>query len=302
MNKISLFLALLLLNSALVNAKEQLTCFANDMTSANWKQHINDSFKAPRLSPSTLTFQLLSCLHSPAPSVRDDIGYMGIATLIRSGQVEIKMLRKAFNQLMTDISANKANKEGVYIPFAILALSEIVRADRISPFLTKQQRSDIIDTIDLHLKNLNDYRGFSDQDGWRHHVAHSADVLLQLSLNDMINEEQLRQMGQIILRSIRPNTVHFYHFNEPKRLARAMAYILMRQEVTMSHWRAELEKAIKPQGLSSWGETYKSQAGLAQQHNVYAFFSALTSYISYQENARLTELAAEVATLTRTIG
>ncbi len=302
MHKIILLLASAYVCAGQVQAFEPSICFANKMTTASWNQDISDSFNTSRLPPSTLITQLLSCLHAPDPSVRDDIGYMGLATLIRSEQVEIKLLRQAFNQLLMDISAAKDNDEGVYIPFAILALSEVIRADRITPYLTSQQRSDVINTIDLHLKNLNDYRGFDDQDGWRHHVAHSADVLLQMAVNEKISAEHLQQMGDIILRSIRANSMHFYHFNEPKRLARAMTYILMREEVAMTHWQAEIARAIKPQGFANWGETYKSEAALAQQHNVYAFFSALTTYISYQENARLTELAPKVAELARTIG
>src|SRR5258705_220852 len=78
------------------------------------------------------------------------------------------------------------------------------------------------------LLGVTDRRGFDATQGWRHGVAHGADLLLQLGLNPALSAAQLDAIVQAIASQVAPAGEHFYVYGEPERLARPIAYIAKR--------------------------------------------------------------------------
>ena len=70
-------------------------------------------------------------------------------------------------------------------------LSEVARADRVEAFLTEDERAKLLVEAQHWFINISDYRGFDDDEGWRHAVAHGSDLLMQLVLNPKVDEEGL---------------------------------------------------------------------------------------------------------------
>ena len=258
-----------------------LSCYKNDWSKARWQQLQSVDFDVQRADPQTertvdeLAAQLRFCLADADPAIRDEVAYMGFTRWLRSDQISAPARQTLFNQLLDDLNTQTNDAENVYLPFAALVLSEVVRVDRISPYLNDSQRHDVVKTVKQYLDTNSDWRGYSDSTGWRHAVAHSADVLLQLTLNPATTSAQIIEISQIVAQHINPTNTHFYHFDEPHRLMRPIVYAMLREDVEQSHWLKWLEQVSAPSPLINWGEAFKSESGLAKRHNTKAFLHAL---------------------------
>jgi hypothetical protein len=222
---------------------------------------------------------LVACLASPDPGLRDQFAYTTLANLLREQRPEVSKLRFLSNQL--DELLQRPDPVGVARPFAILALAEIARTDRIEAWMSDGQRQDLVNTATDYLQSVSDYRGFDPQVGWRHGVAHGADLAMQLTLNPALSGTQQLQLLQAIGRQVAPG--HAYHFGEPERLARPVLFIASRDEVEQQDWQAWFEELADPAPLSSWEAIWQDADGLARRHNLRAF--ALEVYL----NATLSE-------------
>lgn len=266
-------------------------CLGDDGNKAQWTARINNGFSALGEDETEIMARLQACLAVIDPAVRDGIGYTGIATWLRKNPPATPLLLSLYERLSSDIESLSNDEAGVYLPFAVLAYSEVIRADRITPFLSPQERGRSLNIIGRYLDNLHDYRSFNDVEGWRHGLAHAADVLLQLALNPALTDAQLKQTGNIILAHISPPDAPAFTAGEPARLARAMAYTVLRQEVAVSFWQSQIELALQKPGYADWADAYVNSTGLITLHNYRSFFDNLVSRLVYEENPRLQTLA-----------
>lgn len=223
---------------------------------------------------NTLATQLTGCLGDPDPAIRDGVVYEGLTAWLRSN-----LLSATTTESLLDISlsrlAGKGDPEGFEKPFAALLLSEVARTDRIEPWMTPEQREDVVAAAANYLSGVTDYRGFSETAGWRHGVAHGSDLVLQLALNDAINAEALKALLDAIAVQINPQETHFYIYGEPGRLARAVFYIWRRGLVDDEYWSQWFSGIAQPAPLETWGDVFSSQAGLAKRHNTLDFLKSL---------------------------
>jgi hypothetical protein len=216
---------------------------------------------------SALARGLVLCLASPDPSLRDDIAFGGIQTLLRARALDAQTMTAMEADLRAALTAR--DRRGFRRPFAALALSEIARADRIAPFLTDETRRALLRAGADYLKSVDDYRGFSESEGWRHGVAHGADLMLQLALNPLIDQSGLETIRVAVASQIGPGA-HAYVFGESKRLARPILVLASRKAFDQDSWRAWLKSAS-----DVGSDPYSSLGGLTKLHNVSGFLAAL---------------------------
>jgi hypothetical protein len=222
---------------------------------------------------------LVTCLASPDPELRDQFAYTRLAELLRDQRPATEQLEFLAAQL--DQLLQQPDPVGVAHPFAILVLAEIARTDRIEAWMNPEQRQDLVDKAANYLETVSDYRGFDPQVGWRHGVAHGADLAMQLTLNPEISRAQQLQLLRAIARQAAP--AHAYRFGESARLARPVLFIAGRNELEQDDWEAWFDELIDPAPLSSWNAAWQDADGLARRHNLRAF--ALEIYL----NATLSE-------------
>ena len=222
---------------------------------------------------------LVTCLASPDPELRDQFAYTRLAELLRDQRPATEQLEFLGAQL--DQLLQQPDPVGVAHPFAILVLAEIARTDRIEAWMSPEQRQDLVDKAANYLQTVSDYRGFDPQVGWRHGVAHGADLAMQLTLNPELSSAQQLQLLGAIARQVAP--AHAYRFGESARLARPVLFIAGRNELEQDDWEAWFEELIDPAPLSSWNAAWQDADGLARRHNLRAF--ALEIYL----NATLSE-------------
>ena len=222
---------------------------------------------------NSLARGLVVCVGHPDPAVRDGVVYSAYATWLRGQALSDETILILLESLAEQLDAKDAG--GFSAPFAALGLSEVARSDRITPLFEPVQRDVLVNNAASYLEGVRDYRGFSDEDGWRHGVAHGADLALQLVLNDEVTASQVSHLLDAVLVQVTPEGEVFYTFGEPARLARPVFYAYLREDVGATFWDAWFASLLDPTPMASWQESWQSRVGLARRHNLQSFLQAL---------------------------
>lgn len=233
--------------------------------------------EADRATPQHL-LALRPCLSDPDPAVRDEFAYTRYVEVLRSGAVAPDTLEQLLAELLTGLSAPQSDEAGFDAPFVALVLAEVARADRVDRFLDASGRDVLVNAAADYLSALRDYRGYVEGEGWRHGVAHGADLAMQLSLNPWLTEAQGQRLLSAIAQQVAPASHHSYIFNEPGRLARPVFFLVTHQRVSDDALDGFFESIAPDADQARWQSPYASAAGLAALHNTRAFAQALHVY------------------------
>lgn len=231
--------------------------------------------------------ELLNCIDHSDPKIRDGIVFEGLSFWLRHEMLTTTTTQTLFTALNQIVSTTNTDPNNFAQPFAALILAEVVRVDRISPYLTDIQRQDVVNTATHYMISIDDYRGFDDVTGWRHAVAHSADLSLQLALNKQITAPQLKQLLEAISMQIVAKGEHFYHYGEPKRLALPTIYIVLTGKLTQHDIGQFVDSIVDPAPFKDWQSVYNSNLGLAKLHNSRSFLNHLFIISAKSKNAQL---------------
>lgn len=232
----------------------------------------------------TMSIDLLDCLGAPDPVLRDELTFEALSAWMRGKQLTPETLRTINGKLQAVLSESKsaaggfADAAGFLQPFAALTLAEIARADRIQAFLTDKELDGLVDTAANYLINVRDYRGYVEGEGWRHGVAHGADLMLQLSLNPRLTRSHLDRILAAIASQIAPPGEHFYRYHEGERLMAPVFYIAKRSVYDAKDWEGWISSLMQP----TEAKPTVSQATLARRHNLSGFLLPL--YFSLRES------------------
>ncbi|MGD2128459.1 MAG: DUF2785 domain-containing protein [Lysobacterales bacterium] len=221
-----------------------------------------------------LALGLAGCTGDPDPAIRDGVAYEALAGWMRGGMLSIGTVEALGTELLGQLAAPE-DPQGFRRPFAALILSEVARTDRIEPTFTAARREEFVQAAAAYLSGVRDYRGFSETEGWRHGVAHGADLALQLVLNPNIDTGQVQRLLDAVATQVAPPGEHFYIYGEPGRLARPVFYAFRRGDISEETWRTWFDRLADPTPMRDWSEAFSSQEGLARRHNTLAFLQAL---------------------------
>jgi len=246
--------------------------------------------------------KLLLCLGHQDPKVRDDIVYAATSEWLRGNLLAPATVKKMFNSLLDILLQASQDSHNFTQPFAALVLSEVLRVDRINPYLTDDELQKAINVTTSYMGNITDYRGFDDTQGWRHAVAHTADVFLQLSLNKKLSKVQLDQLLDALKSQVSPQSLHFYVFGEPKRLAMAFIYIVLRGEHTQQQLLNYLDRVASPAPFTDWQSVYGDQKGLAKLHNTRSFIYSIFAISAQSDNPLLQAIKPKLVELIGQLG
>jgi hypothetical protein len=250
----------------------------------------------------TFARNLLACLNAPDPTLRDRIAYEAYATWRHNKSLDAATWRFIQNSLLDNVNTRRVDPDGVSKPFAVLVLAEAVKADRASPYLSDEERRKLLTAAAKYLVELRDYRGFDDGIGWRHGVAHAADLLAQLALSPSFGKPEMDRILAAAAAQIVPADAHFYVYGESDRLSTVVAAIASREVYTAEEWRTWLGKVANPAPFKKWDEAFWSQAGLAKVHNTMSFLLALYAQTAVDKRAAVSQLAPMVAEAMQPLG
>lgn len=210
---------------------------------------------------------LLPCLASLDPKLRDGIAFEQLFTWARGDKLTPDTLQRVRTQLVAVLDG-KPDAAGVHQPFAALVLAEVARADRLKPYLTPEQRADLVAHAARYLGGVRDYRGFTPGEGWRHGVAHGADFALQLGLSDALSTAQREKLLDAVSSQVMAaDHRHAYRYGEGARLARAALNIQLKLDPDAAAWERWLDGLLQPlKRVQAWDE-----AALTDAHNLREF-------------------------------
>jgi hypothetical protein len=233
---------------------------------------------------------LIACLGNPDPAIRDKVAFERLSAAMRSGTADRDALAAARTELLKLVAA--PDPQGFQRPFAVLALAEVARTDRIKPWMSAPERDVLVNTASTYLATLTDYRAFDNKEGYRHGVAHGADFAMQLALNSAISKAQLDRLLAAIATQVAPKDPGVaYWAGEPDRLARAVIVIAQRKLHADPDWRSWFETVTIPAPLASWNVAFESEVGIRKRHNVRAFLLAIFATAASSEDAGIGQLA-----------
>ena len=223
------------------------------------------------------TADLLDCLRSPDPVLRDATGFTALQTLMRKQRIDTAGLHTIRTRLLASLKTPDAG--GFAQSFAALVLAEVVRADRVTPFLSGAERHELVRAASTYLESVRDYRGFDPAEGWRHGVAHGADLMLQLALNPAISGADHEQMLAAIATQVAPPGTHFYRYGEGERLMAPVFYLARRDTLDGAQWEAWFARLpAAPSGPLT-------ETSLARRHNLKGFLYPLYASLSESRDA-----------------
>ncbi len=220
-----------------------------------------------------LALQLVDCLGSADPELRDGVAFEALSTWMRADQLEVSTLQALRRQLLERLQAPD-DALGVRRPFVVLVLSEVARVDRLAARFSVEELGDLVDACVAFLDRIDDYRGFENGVGWRHQVAHGADWVLQLVLNPRVDEAAAARLLDALGRQIAPPDVAYRH-GEPERIARAVFFAHQRDVLDSVYWDRSFGRLADPTPFPSWRAAGLDESGLARRHDVLAFLHAL---------------------------
>lgn len=229
---------------------------------------------ADTVSRQALALALLGCLGEPDAALRDGVAFEGLSHWLRADQLELAT-RQAMLVRLQAMLAGPDPGDGLQPPFAALVLAEVARTDRITPWMSPGQRRSLVAAAAAYLRDVRDYRGFDPEQGWRHGVAHGADLAMQLVLNPAVVDTDIDALLAAVAAQVAPPQAPPYVHGESERLARPVLLALQRGTPGLEPWPAWVQGVASPAPLADWSQAYASTDGLARRHNLRFFLLAL---------------------------
>lgn len=265
-----------------VRAQQQsipVGCEADTATLAFWRS-VRDS--AADADANQLILPLADCLRSPNPELRDRIAYEVITYWLRNNKASDPNVSRLRLKLVPWLQegAGESNGDAAFArAFSALILSEVLRYDATEQSMAGEELFELHKAAMEMFVAERDYRGLTERQGWIHTIAHGADLLWRLGMHPLIGSTQQREVLDALIQQITNSGIPAYTFNESDRLARVVAVIVSRAELTAEEVAAWIERAGSPGDLGSWNQAFKSPAGMAQLHNQKQFLRALEEVI-----------------------
>ena len=235
-----------------------------------------------------LALGMTDCLADPDPGLRDELGFEALSTWMRSDKLTTATVQSLRTTLLPRLTA--ADPQGVSRPFAALTLAEVARRDRLKPYLSATERQDLLTAAAAYLSGVRDYRGYDEQSGWRHGVAHGADLMLQLALNPALGKAAHETILSAIASQVLP--AHSYIYGEGERLMAPVFYLARRDTLTAAEWQAWLTRLLAARKPTQPA----SPAALAQTHNLKQFLYPLFASLSLSPDAAQRERLLQAVT------
>lgn len=162
------------------------------------------------------------------------------------------------------IGLGERKSESVFLrAFSALILAMVIVVDQRCElgqmegrheFLSKQQVHDWLAAALSCLDRENDLRGFTEDSGWAHSVAHVSDVLGDFARSRHLETPQLEQILQAIANRITVPCDVIYAFGEDSRFARTARDVFLRNQVSMAFLTRWLDTLAHGPGGSDWSE------------------------------------------------
>ncbi len=183
----------------------------------DWQHVADTNFAIPAGADLTvLAAELSAALAHREPRIRDGAAYAVLATWIQRGELDSQL-----SWLGSQAATRFDEPEIQARTFAPLVLSWVIEAGAFDEDWTA--------AFERWYPAETDLRGFDEDLGWLHAVAHGADLLGVLGCTDQIRPERMLDLAA---RRMLADTSFVWRDQEDDRLGHAIALILTRSDLT----------------------------------------------------------------------
>ncbi len=269
--------AIIVSSSVSISNATGVDCLDTNAALAYWRP-IRQAPEATSSSVDGLALELISCLGSPNPELRDQIGYELYVEWLRNDRLSDATRQK----LLVDLSMRmrqSGNEFSLSRSFAALILAELMRSDTNNAFMSAAQRQVLLNDATEALQREQDFRGLIADIGWVHPVAHVSDLLWRFALHPKTTPAQANAVLTAVRSKVAP-AITSYTFNESDRLARVVSTLIRRQLLDVEITAVWLESFSAPSTMEKWSDAFRTPAGMAELHNTKQFLRALADQLA----------------------
>ncbi|AIQ35490.1 DUF2785 domain-containing protein [Paenibacillus sp. FSL R5-0345] len=223
------------------------------------------------------TFQLIQeMIHnigSVDAELRDELIYTTLSYWIPGNSLTENELEQLLPVILDNnhllFKLGELNTDSVFTrSFSMLVIPLLFMRHKESPFLSREQIHQIKDKVFYNIQKERDYRGYDEEKGWAHAIAHGADALDDLAQCSELDENDLLTILDLVYDKV-TITDRIYSDGEDERMVRSIISVLNRKILSQTY----VERWIQ-----SFGDVEKNSEFLPafrQKNNIKNFLKSL---------------------------
>jgi hypothetical protein len=227
-----------------------------------WQNIVANDYALPAgYSLASLTSELLMQLGSTKRVFREELVYPILDAWICRGYYPTDDLCKMAMQLSHNLTkglGEQGTDTVLLRSYSLLVLTSIIYEDGKQRWLEQDLVARLLEDALMHLAAEKDLRGYDNEQGWLHAIAHSADYLFAFALHPLIEAHDLeRIMNAVAAKACEP-VAHVYLYSEDERLTRTVMGVLQRDILPLAFFVEWLQRLLHPQGRTALNADFES--------------------------------------------
>ncbi|MBH0228766.1 DUF2785 domain-containing protein [Halobacillus yeomjeoni] len=202
----------------------------------------NDYVLPENQSLQELTTMMLQKIGSVHPFLRDDLIHSIFTNFIERGHYSHEQLKNILqsilnkNYLFYRISSSKKEEDAVFKrSFSVLLIPPIIEKHKKTPFLKEAEVLRVWDNLKKYMQQEMDHRGYVQDKGWAHAIAHAADAIHHVAECDEVTETEVKEMLPIIKSQFLIDQPYLY--DEEERMVTAIMIMFKKiQPIDRVEW------------------------------------------------------------------
>ncbi|MGG4447427.1 DUF2785 domain-containing protein [Brevibacillus porteri] len=197
--------------------------------------------------------EMMNEIGSLDATLRDDLIYTTLSHWIPGNSLTANELEQLIpiildkNHLLFKLG--ETNTDSVFTrSFSMLVIPLLLMRHRESPFLSRENIHAIKEKVFFNVREERDYRGYDEEKGWAHAIAHAADALDDLAQCSELDKSDLITILDLVYEKM-TITDRIYSDGEDERMVTAIVSILNRKMLSQSYIE---------QWIQSFGDVDKS--------------------------------------------
>ncbi|MFJ7922348.1 DUF2785 domain-containing protein [Lysinibacillus fusiformis] len=197
-----------------------------------------NGYQAP---PDTfqLTLEMLHNIGSLDAQLRDELIYTTLSRWIPNGSLTANELEQLLPVILDKnhllFKLGETNTDSVFTrSFSMLVIPLLFTRHRESPFLSREQIHQIKEKVFYNVQKERDYRGYDEEKGWAHAIAHAADALEDLAQCPELDKNDLLTILDLVYEKM-TITDRTYADGEDERMVKSIINVLNRKILSQTY-------------------------------------------------------------------
>ncbi|SJZ99044.1 DUF2785 domain-containing protein [Anaerorhabdus furcosa] len=205
--------------------------------------------KIVTINEDELLNNMLFYIGDEDPKLRDKLIYKTFYTLIvERKEISNPMCKELLQKLISDrylfYRMNQSENQGVLTrSFSVLVVALILHRNRLNPFLSREEFQTTKQSVFDYFKKEKDYRGYSEQWGWIHAIAHCSDAIEEIVLSLDANKNDCIEILDSAS-TVFTNPLTIFTHEEDERFINAIEIMINRNFIhqeELVNWAKRLE-------------------------------------------------------------